>query len=899
MSYSEPGDDFPKLTPITPCNGPTDRLEESHQTIFARMLDGFALHEMIFDAEGKPADYRFLAVNPAFEKITGLSAKEIIGRTVLEVWPDTEACWIETFGKVAVTGEPLRFESGHSKLNKLLDVQAYRPREGQFACIIRDITEQKARADEYRTIFEDAPQGVYRNSLQGKILAANPALARMLGYDSGPEVVAAISDTGRQVWLDPNERLRFVQSLKDREILRGYECQFKRKDGTPFWVSLSSRKVLGTDGQPLYYEGFVEDITARKRVEEKLKASENKFKMAFMTGADSACIATVEDGVILEVNNRFTALFGHSREEACGKTVQQLGWYADEDRHRLISELAANGCVENLEFHARRKNGEILSVLLSARRFESDGGELLLSVVRDVTEQKRAEAEKIKLEDQFRQAQKLESIGRMVGGVAHDFNNQLTVINGYGDLLLRACRSGDPLREWVEEIRKAGGHAADLTRQLLAFSRKQIIEPQPMYLHRLVKENQSMLRRLIGEEIELVIESDSSGWPVMADPGQLHQVLMNLAVNARDAMPRGGTLTIRTANVEVDETCSAGHPEIAPGHYASLLVSDSGVGIAKEIQEHIFDPFFTTKAEGQGTGLGLSTVYGIVRQLGGSIAVRSEPGRGAAFEIYLPRLGDEVLTGVQGAPVTASARGSETVLVVEDQDPVRHLAVIALKEHGYRVLDAANGSDALLLAGRHDGPIHLLLTDVIMPHMTGKELAGRLKPLRPEMKVLYMSGYAADGIARRGLVESGAPYIAKPFVPDALALKVREVLSPPRPAAAILVVDDEEGVRGLFQRVLTGAGYEVVVAGDGAEALIKIRERRFDLLLTDLVMPEREGLELIMTLRKERPELKVVAVSGAFGGTCLEAAKAMGARAALLKPVSPDQLLAAVQGALA
>ncbi len=889
------------------------RLEERYQMLFSQMLDGFALHEMIFDAEGRPADYRFLAVNRAFEEMTGLSAEKCIGRTVLEMLPGTESHWIENYGKVVLTGEPLRFESSHAGLNKHFDVHAFRPQEGQFACVFRDISELKARAaaiealaekmrktaGDHRAIFEGAIEGIYRTTMRGKSLSANPALARMLGYDSEREFVAAIADSAHQVWLDPNQRSHYMQLLEECEVVRGYECQFKRKDGTLIWISLNGRIVRGLDGQALYTEGFIEDITARKRAEERLKTSETKFRMAFMTGADALAISTLKDGLILEVNDRYTELYGYSREELCGRTAAELGIYADSDRKRLLSEFVAKGHVENMEFQVRRKDGTPCSVLISANSLSGEGGELLLTVTRDITEQKRAEAEKIKLEEQFRQSQKLESIGRLAGGVAHDFNNLLTVINGYSDLLLGEYETGNPLRKWVEEIRQAGERATNLTRQLLTFSRKQVVEPGPMYLRSLVAENQAMLQRLIGEDIELVIESDSAERPVMADPGQLHQVLMNLAVNAMDAMPHGGTLTIRTANVEVDETYAAGHPEIAPGPYVSLLVSDTGVGIANENQQRIFDPFFTTKPEGEGTGLGLSTVYGIVRQFGGSIAVSSEPGRGAAFEIYLPRLEGPFVDGVQAAGVTPLAKGSETILVVEDQHPVRNLAVTVLKERGYVVLDAAEGSDALAAAERHAGPIHLLLTDVVMPHMTGKELAGRLKPLRPEMRVLYMSGYAADVIVRRELLESGTSYLAKPFAPDALAAKVREVLGPPRLPATILVVDDEGSVRGFFEQVLTGAGHVVEVARNGAEALKMIRERRFDLLLTDLVMPEREGLEIIGILHKERPDLKIVAVSGAFGGTFLKAAQLLGAHAALLKPVSPGQLLAAVQGALA
>ncbi|HEY1219015.1 MAG TPA: PAS domain S-box protein [Bryobacteraceae bacterium] len=889
------------------------RLEERSQMLFSQMLDGFALQKMIFDAEGKPADCRFLAVNRAFEEMTGLPAERCIGRTVLEMLPGTEAHWIENFGKVALTGEPLRFESSHAGLNKHFEVHAFRPQEGQVACIFRDISELKARvteieamaeqmrkrAEDYRAIFEGALEGMFRTSAEGLVLAANPALAKMLGYESEVCFAPAITVPAHQAWADPEDRSRFLQAVEQEGSVRGYECRLRRKDGTVIWASASCRKVVGPDGETACYEGFVEDITARKRAEDQLRISENKFRMAFMTGADALSISTLQDGLLLDVNDRYAEVLGYSRDEARGRTVTELGVYADSDRQRLLSELAAKGHAEDTEFQIRRKDGELRSVLVSANSLESDAGELLLAATRDITEQKRAEAERLKLEEQFRQSQKLESIGRLAGGVAHDFNNLLTIINGYGDLLLGEYQNGNPLRKWVEEIRQAGERAANLTRQLLAFSRKQSVEPLPMYLRSVVAENQAMLRRLIGEDIELVVESDPAECLVMADPGQLHQVLMNLAVNAMDAMPRGGTLTIRTANVEVDEAYTAAHPEIAPGPYVSLLVSDTGVGIEKEHQPHIFDPFFTTKAEGEGTGLGLSTVYGIVRQLNGSIAVTSEPGRGAAFEVYLPRLDQaEVVAGAQAAGVTPSSRGTETVLVVEDQLPVRHLAMTLLKERGYAVLDAAQGSDALLVAERHPGPIHLLLTDVDMPHMTGKELAERLMPLRPEMKVLYMSGYAADVMVRHQWLESGTPYLAKPFAPDALAVKVREALGPPRLAASILVVDDEGSVRGLFEHVLTGAGYEVEVARDGAEALRKIRARRFDLLLTDLVMPEKEGLDIIGILHQERPDLKVVAVSGAFGGKFLKAAQLLGANAVLLKPVSPDRLLVAVQGAL-
>jgi hypothetical protein len=558
-------------------------------------------------------------------------------------------------------------------------------------------------------------------------------------------------------------------------------------------------------------------------------------------------------------------------------------------------QATATGTFETTHIRA---DGTEVPLELSACHLIFRGQPARLGIARDITERKRAEKERASLQEQLQQAQKLESIGRLAGGVAHDFNNLLTVINGYGDLVLSQLQEEDPLREHVDEIRKAGERAAELTRQLLVFSRKQIVEPKPLDLNAVVTESEKMLRRLLREDIELVAELDPSLGMVMADPGQLHQVLMNLVVNAREAMHRGGRLTIETANTEVDEVCAAGHPEILPGPFVLLTVSDTGAGIGKEIQKRIFDPFFTTKPDGEGTGLGLSTVYGIVRQCGGAISVFSEPGQGTTFKVYLPRIEATVASAEVAPPSADELRGSGTVLVVDDQEAVRRLAVQVLKHYGYRTLEATEGGEALLLAERYSGPIDLMLTDVLMPLMTGKELAERLKPLRPHMRVLYMSGYTADHISRRGLLDPGALYIAKPFAPDALAVKVREALGEARPASSILVVDDDDSIRNLFELTLTGVGYKVVVAKDGREALARMREQRFDLVVTDLVMPEREGIEIVQTLRKEQPDLKIIAVSGAFGGMYLKVAKALGANATLAKPVSKDALLTTVRSLL-
>jgi nitrogen-specific signal transduction histidine kinase len=400
-----------------------------------------------------------------------------------------------------------------------------------------------------------------------------------------------------------------------------------------------------------------------------------------------------------------------------------------------------------------------------------------VAVVEDITGQKRAEDERRNLERQLLQAQKMESVGRLAGGVAHDFNNHLTVINGYCAMLLDEMGPADPLREPVDEILLAGQRAAALTRQLLAFSRKQVAEPRVISLNDVVAEARKMLSRLIGDDVEIITHLDAGLGSVVADSSQMNQVLMNLAINARDAMPDGGRIIMETMNTDLDAGYAAQHAGVEAGPYVLLSITDTGAGMTQEVVQHIFEPFFTTKDVGAGTGLGLSTVYGIVKQAGGWIWVYSEPGKGSTFKVYLPRAGGapEPLP----APVSAAEtlRGTETVLVVEDQPEVRKLTLAMLESQGYRLLEAASGSEALSLCERYPEPIHLLITDVVMPGMTGRELAMRLLALRPSLKTLYTSGYTANTIAHEGVLDPGVAYLPKPFSPAQLAAKVREVLS--------------------------------------------------------------------------------------------------------------------------
>ena len=506
----------------------------------------------------------------------------------------------------------------------------------------------------------------------------------------------------------------------------------------------------------------------------------------------------------------------------------------------------------------------------------------------------------LQLEQQYRQAQKLESVGRLAGSVAHDFNNLLTVINGYANLLLAGIAERDPLADSLREIHKAGERAASLTRQLLTFSRSQPANVRAVDLNQVVADEANLLRRLVGEDVELSISSAPGLSAVMADPSQIQQVLMNLAVNSRDAMPSGGRLTIDISAADSLEAGAAAiFPEVGAGPYVTLTVSDTGTGMSDDVRAQAFDPFFTTKPVGQGTGLGLSTVYGIVRQLRGWISLRSEPGSGTSFRIGFPRTEETVCAEPAVSPC-AVVGGGETVLLVEDQEEVRRFASGVLRRYGYRVLESAGAGDAILIAEQHPGPIHLMLTDVVMPRMNGCDLVRRLAPLRPEMHVLYMSGYPGDAIAERGVFETRL-YITKPFTPERLAQKIRAVLGSPVTLPRILVADDDEGVRRLFCKVLEAQGYPVSAAADGRQvtALIADQQEDFRLVIIDLVMPEREGIETIRSLRKNRPDVKILAMSGAFKGRMLDSmltcASMLGADATLPKPVRPEDLLATVR----
>jgi two-component system cell cycle sensor histidine kinase/response regulator CckA len=515
-------------------------------------------------------------------------------------------------------------------------------------------------------------------------------------------------------------------------------------------------------------------MTERNVAVEALTESEAHYRVLFERHPNPLWVYDLETAAFLAVNDAAVQHYGYSRAEFLGITLEAIRPPEDVEPLRTHRSNSDEGLGEAGEWRHRKKDGTIIDVEITRHTLHFAGRPAALAIARDITQRKSLEA-------QLLQAQKMDAVGRLAGGVAHDFNNLLTAILVSAELLLDSLGRDHPEREEADEIRKAALRAADLTRQLLAFSRQQILAPQVLDLNQVVANMDKMLRRVIGEDIDLRTVLSPDLRAVRADGGQLEQVVMNLAVNARDAMPTGGKLTIETVNTELDEVYAREHAVVKPGRYVLLAVSDTGVGMDAETKARMFEPFFTTKPKGKGTGLGLATVYGIVKQSGGHISVYSEPGRGTTFKIYLPRVEDAAVPARSTPASTTSLRGSETLLLVEDQQEVRRVARRVLEGRGYTVLVAASGPDALQVAGAHAGPIHLLVTDVIMPAMSGREVGLLLAPARPETKVLYLSGYADESVVRHGVLEPGIAFLQKPFTTEALARKVREVLdTPPR-----------------------------------------------------------------------------------------------------------------------
>ena len=515
----------------------------------------------------------------------------------------------------------------------------------------------------------------------------------------------------------------------------------------------------------------------RKKAEDDLRASETRYRRLFESAKDGILILDADTGQVVDANPFLISLLGYSHADFLGKALWDLGPFKDVAVSRdAFRELQEKDYVRYEDLPLETHDGKLINVEFVSNVYLVGQANVIQCKIRDITERKRTEAEHKRLEQQFQGAQKMEAIGVLAGGVAHDFNNLLSVILSYTEFAMQALREGDPLKDDLLEVKKAGDRAAVLTRQLLAFGRKQLLQPVPLDLNHVAEGVEKMLRRILGEDIDFVQVLAPDLGVVRADPGQIEQVLMNLVVNSRDAMSEGGKLTIETSNVDLDEEYAARHVGVKPGPYVQLAVTDTGCGMDEQTKTHLFEPFFTTKEKGKGTGLGLSTVYGIVRQSGGNIWVYSELGQGTTFKIYLPRELSIKATAARLRAIPEPAMGVETILLVEDEEALRKVARRALEAAGYTVLTAAAGDEALLISAQHAGTIHLLLTDVVMPRMSGKVLAQAFLKTRPSAKVLYMSGYADNAFVHHGVVEEATHFIGKPFTATDITRKVRRVL---------------------------------------------------------------------------------------------------------------------------
>ena len=607
----------------------------------------------------------------------------------------------------------------------------------------------------------------------------------MLGY-SLDEIEPIMTIWERLTHPDDWPAVHAVLDLHMRGEKSSYESEHRMRHKDGHWVWIQERgKIVerSADGAPIRATGTHLDITERKQADIKLRQSEEQFRLIVDGVRDYAIMMLDSAGRIISWNSGAERIMGYGADEIIGKHFSCFYLENDMNLGKPEQQLAVamkEGRYEEEGWRLRKDGARFVANVVIAPLYD-EGRELrgFVKVTRDMTARKQAEAEHEKLEAQFRQAQKMEAVGRLAGGVAHDFNNMLQVIISYAELALGKLTPSDPLYAAVQQIMKAGRRSADLTGQLLSFARKQIIAPKILDLNESVAGMLKMLQRLIGEDIDLAFVPGHDLGKLKMDPSQVDQILANLAVNARDAISGVGKVTIETENVEFDESYCQTHLGFLPGRYVMLAVSDDGCGMDKEIQKRLFEPFFTTKPQGQGTGLGLSTVYGIVKQNNGFIYVYSEPGKGTTFEIYLPRHKSDSVAIDETPKHTVALNGTETVLLVDDEEALLGLGKMLLEERGYTALAAGSPSQAIQLAEQYAGDIHLLLTDVVMPGMNGRELLQRLSTQRPGLKCLFMSGHTANAITHRGVLDEDIHFLQKPFSVEQLAVKLREALDRP------------------------------------------------------------------------------------------------------------------------
>ena len=768
------------------------------------------------------AAFRTQCLNQEFQRMFGYSAAQILGKSVDQlIFPAERAAEAKWIAQCLERGEHITLETQRRcKDGSLLDVSVSSAPliiDGQtvaFYAIYRDISERKRAEALSSALYRIAEKASAAQDLQQffaaihgivdeLMCARNFSIAihdpesQLLSFpyfvdeqDSAPApaklgrgLVEYVLRTGEPLLCAPQQAQQMQQRGKI-ELNAPFPLHWL---GVPLKVNHRTlgALVLKSYSKNTHFRERDKDVLTlisqqlaaaidRKHNEEALRRSEVRYRSLVQTAVYGIYRSSLE-GHFLDVNPALIGMLGYNSALEVLSLDPQKDVFVDPAEHtRLVDEFRRTGRMDGFEVRWKRKDGASITVRISGRAVAGgdEPSDVLEAIAEDITERRV-------LEDQFRQAQKMEAVGRLAGGIAHDFNNLLMVISGYTEVLLDQLTLGHPLHSKAEAIQQASDRATTLTRQLLAFSRKQLLELKVIDVNAIVADMQRLLRPLIGEDIELTTSLAPSVGCTRADAGQLEQVIMNLVVNAKDAMPSGGKICIRTASVTLDDSYRPENTFIKNGPYVMIAVSDNGQGMDRETQARIFEPFFTTKEKGKGTGLGLSTVYGIIKQSGGYVFVQSEINRGTVFTIYFPRI-DEPSEAVGATPVAlAAVGGTETVLLVEDEDSVRQLVRETLESRGYRVLEAANGTDALALAAAHSDPIHLVITDVVMPGLNGHELVQQLQPTRPGLKVLYLSGYAQDAFPSTAAADSQKTFLQKPFTLQSLSRKVREILGPP------------------------------------------------------------------------------------------------------------------------
>jgi two-component system cell cycle sensor histidine kinase/response regulator CckA len=855
---NEPPPDPNRPAPLASATGPDAALRAS-ETQYRRLFEAAKDGILMLDAESG----EITAVNPFLADLLGYTTIEILGKKLWEISPFEDVTKSKILFKVLQSQEYIRYDDLplETRRGRLIDVEfvsnIYVSGDRRvIQCNIRDITARRnaerarlASDERYHLLFNYAPDGILIADRDSRYLDANASMCQMLGYShdqlvglSAPDIVVA----------SEVEHVKPALAALTASAAYQREWEFRRKDGSTFCADVMATAM--PDGNLL---AMIRDLTARKKIDDALVIAEERMRFALEAAHIGIWDLDYATGV-LRWSTVMEEQYGLPHGTFSGTFETFVSRVHPDDRAsvlEVIGAAATSGQDFTVQHRTVLPDGTVRAISGAGRIVRNKAGDptRAIGISQDVTERNTLEA-------QFHQAQKMEAIGRLAGGVAHDFNNLLTVMLGFCEILLEGPRQTGPDRRDIEEIQKAALRAADLTKQLLTFSRKEIIELKILDVAAILVDMRPMLGRLIREDVRVVFGIRPHLAGVKGDRGQLEQVIVNLAVNAQDAMPNGGILTIEAANVDLDENYSAKHFNVAPGPYVVITVSDSGTGMTAAVRERLFEPFFTTKKPGQGTGLGLATVHGIVARSGGSVSVYSEPGRGTSFKVYLPRTAGVPHAAERPAPATGSLRGTEVVLVVEDADGLRDLTRRLLERLGYTVLVAANAAEAIRQFDENPS-IQLILSDVVMPGLSGPGLIKQLVERRPGLKVIYMSGYTDEAIVQHGVLMPGIAFLHKPFTANTLATKLREALDQPMPNTLVTYqIDGRDRITSV-----SDSWAPFAIANDGASAATNVigsplwnfvSDATTQHVYRDLIARVRGGRTVAFSFRCDSPDLR-------------------------------------------